>query len=139
MQVYSYTNVHCAALLFTRQVKSEPTTLEGVYDQITAPSFPATIPDVTIWARLLYSAEEVGRHDISLTILDMFNGEQIGVTAGHIELPQRPERGHPSNDVTFNISDSRIPHPGEYEFRLGFDGQPVASVWLTVIGAFGLN
>jgi hypothetical protein len=131
--------VHCAALLFTQQVKTEPTVLEGVYDQITAPTFPATIPDVTIWARLFYSAEEAGRHNVSLTILDMVNGEQIGTSGGQIELPHRPERGHPSNDITFNISDGRIPHAGEYEFRLGFDGEPVASVWLTVIGAFGLN
>ncbi|MFI5267041.1 MAG: DUF6941 family protein [Chloroflexota bacterium] len=131
--------MHCAALLFTRQVKNEPTTLEGVYDQITAPSFPATVPDLIIWARLMYSAQEAGAHSIAVTIWDMFNGEQIGTSGGQVELPQRPDRGHPSNDITFNISNGQIPHAGEYEFRLSLDDQAAGSVWLTVTGASALN
>jgi len=131
--------VHCAALLFTQQVTNEPTTLKGVYDQITAPTFPATVPELTIWARLMYSAEEAGLHNVGVTIWDMLNGEQIGTSGGPIDLPRRPERGHPSNDITFNVSNGQIPHAGEYEFRLSLDGETAGSVWLTVIGASALN
>jgi hypothetical protein len=131
--------MHCAALLFIQRVKSEPTILEGVFDEITAPSFPADVPSITIWARLVYAAEEAGMHRLALSIWDLFNGEKVGTSAGQIELPPRPERGHPSNDVTFNISDSRIPHAGEYEFRLALDDQVVGTVWLTVTSAASLN
>ena len=131
--------MHCAALLFTQRVRSEPTTLEGVFDEITAPSFPATVPDLTIWARLFYEAGEAGHHELGLSIWDMSNGERIGTSGADILLPARPERGHPSNDITFNISNSQIPHPGEYEFRLMLDSEVAGSVWLTVTGVSSLN
>lgn len=131
--------MHCVALLFIRQVHSEPTTLEGVYDEITARTFPAKVPELTVWARLLYDAQDAGRHRLGLTIWDVFNGEQIGSSEGEIVLPARPERSHPSNDVTFNITNSQIPHAGEYEFRLTLDSEVAGSVWLTVTGASSLN
>ncbi|MFI5268884.1 MAG: DUF6941 family protein, partial [Chloroflexota bacterium] len=84
-------------------------------------------------------AEEAGAHHVGVAIYDMFNGERIGTSGGPLQLPQRPQRGHPSNDVTFNISSGQIPHAGEYEFRLSVDDQPAASVWLTVMATSSLN
>lgn len=125
--------MHCAALLFARRVNTEATTsLEGIYDQITAPSFPAVVDDLVIWARLFYSADEAGAHEVSLGIVDGQSSNVIGTTSGQLILPERPERLHPSNDLTINLTNAELQHAGEYEFRLSVDGQLVGVVWLTV-------
>ncbi len=124
--------MHCAALLFTRRVIGEPPTLESVFDQITAPKFPARVDELTIWARLFYSSSEVGPHDLQLLIWDQEERREIGSSLGTLNLPERPERPHPSNDLTINLANADLPHRGEYEFRLIVDGSLIGAVWLTV-------
>jgi hypothetical protein len=125
--------MHIGSFLLARKVLTQAaTTLEGIYDEITAPSFPATIDQMFIWLRVFYSAAEVGNHPFELTIWDLSTGERIGQTATQLTLPNRPDRRHPSNDLTINLSNAQVPHQGEYEFRVNIGAEASAAAWLTV-------
>jgi hypothetical protein len=125
--------MHIGSLLLARHVRTETAvTLEGIYDEITAASFPATIDEMCIWLRVFYAAAEVGAHPFELTIWDVSTGQQVGQTATQLSLPVRPERAHPSNDLTINLANAQIPHPGEYEFRVNIGADASAAAWLTV-------
>jgi hypothetical protein len=108
------------------------TTLEGIYDEITAAAFPATIDEMYIWLRVFYSETEIGTHPFELTIWDVQTGERVGQTNTEVNLPARPDRVHPSNDLTINLSKAQVPHAGEYEFRVNMAAAAPASAWLTV-------
>ena len=126
-------SIRVGGLLFARRVNSgSTTTLEGIYDQISAGSFPARVDQMNVWIRLFYSAAEIGAHQLELTIWDVASGERVGSSGSILTLPARPDRQHPSNDITFDLANAQLPHPGEYEFRLSIDAEHAASGWLTV-------
>src|ERR1041385_3289902 len=93
--------MHCGALVFVRGASHEPPILDGVYDQISCPTFPAELELMTLWIRLFYEALGAGSHAIGLVITDLSTGEQIGSSGGGMVLPTRLDRLHPSNDISF--------------------------------------
>ena len=119
-------------LLARRVVTYMAPTLESLYDEITAAEFPATIDDTSLWLRVFYSAAEAGTHPLEVSIWDSNTNEVLGQTKTEVTLKPRPERGHPSDDLTINLTNVKVPHVGEFEIRVNIGPEASSSIWLTV-------
>ena len=107
--------------------------LIGVFNDLQLPNFPFTLPRLSFAARILMTAEEVGRsYKVEVSISDP-SGQEVGRPGGDLTLPP-PPRGIDSVavDVPLEFPFFEIPAEGRYTFLLHIDGKALAGVQLSI-------
>lgn len=110
----------------------------GVFDRITAASFPIAHPRMTLVLRFVASVQEVGRHRVEIALLEP-DGEEVVHIDGEMQLGPGPASMAGSVRVPHVLHLDRLvfPKPGRYAFDVRVDGEHHVSVPLTVLGARG--
>lgn len=104
----------------------------GMFDRITAPSFPATHAYMVLALRLRIEWEDRSTtHHIQIALEDA-DGRVLGGGDGKLVVGPIPpgERSIVSQILPF--ANLEFPRAGEYHFRVSWDGQPKATIPLTL-------
>jgi hypothetical protein len=108
-------------------------TLINVFNDLQVPSLPVTVPRIAFAARILFTAQELGKtRRIEVVITDPA-GNEIGRPGGDLALPA-PVTGVDSFafDVPMQFDFFEIGATGRYTFLLHIDGSAMAAVQLSV-------
>jgi hypothetical protein len=107
--------------------------LIGVFNDLTVASLPVTVPRVAFAARLLFTADEVGRsRQVEVRISDPA-GAEIGRPGGELALPQAPPGLESlAVDVPLQFDLFEVTAVGRYTFLLMVDDSPAAAVQLSI-------
>jgi hypothetical protein len=110
----------------------------GVFDRLTAASFPIAHPRMALVLRFVASVQEVGRHRVEIALLEPEGGEVVHID-GEMQLGPGPASMAGGVRVPHVLHLDRLvfPKPGRYAFDVRVDGQHHVSVPLTVLGARG--
>lgn len=110
----------------------------GVFDRLTAASFPIAHPRMALVLRFVASVQEVGRHRVEIALLEP-DGEEVVHIDGEMQLSPGPASMAGSVRVPHVLHLDRLvfPKPGRYAFDVRVDGEHHVSVPLTVLGARG--
>ena len=105
----------------------------GVFDRLTAASFPIAHPRMALVLRFVASVQEVGRHRVEITLRDPEGGEAVHID-GEMQLGPGPASMAGGVRVPHVLHLNRIvfPKPGRYSFDVRLDGEHHVSVPLTV-------
>lgn len=94
----------------------------GTFDTIWSTNFPVTHPLCSVALRMRFSRKELGRHKISLRVIDSNNSELIPPIVGEADVkePQSNEQEHSTINAIINLANLVFPNPGRYsvEFKL---------------------
>jgi len=85
--------------------------LQGAFDTIFAPSFPATHPRCSIALRLTFAADQLKRHPVRIRFLQSDGSPLFSDVLTHLE-PKPPGPG--ALNLIANITELRLPGPGTY-------------------------
>ena len=103
--------------------------IDGGLEWLTAPSFPATQPSMTLVARIVFLPEECGRKYVLRTRIVAPTGDTLDPS---IEVPFEAKRHakfpkDKSASTTFALTflNVRFPAPGEYAIRIAIDRKKV--------------
>ena len=107
--------------------------LIGVFNDLSAPALPVTIPRLAFAARIMFTADETGRSRQLEVIVRDPSGAEIGRPSGELALPAAP-RGTDSLavDIPIQFDLFEVASFGRYTFLLHLDGQATAAVQLSV-------
>ena len=107
--------------------------LIGLFNDLQLPTVPFTLPRLAFAARVLMTAQEVGRsYKIEVVISDPA-GNELGRPGGDLALPP-PPAGIDSIavDIPLQFDLFELPAEGRYTFLLHIDGKPLAGVQLSI-------
>ena len=107
--------------------------LIGVFNDLSAPALPVTIPRLSFAARILFTADETGGpRQVEVIVRDP-SGAEIGRPSGELALPAAP-RGAESLavDIPIQFDLFEVSAFGRYTFLLHLDGEAAAAVQLSV-------
>ena len=87
--------------------------MQGTFDTIFAPSFPATHPRCSVALRLTFGADQMKRHPVRIRFLQSDGSPLLSDVLTHLE-PKPPRPGTPIGalNLVINISELRLPAPG---------------------------
>ena len=107
--------------------------LIGLFNDLNVPTLPFTLPRLAFAARLLLTAEEVGRgYKVEIVISDPA-GNELGRPGGDLALPAPPAGiDSVAVDIPFQFDFFEIPASGRYTFLLQVDEKPLAAVQLSI-------
>ena len=107
----------------------------GIFDRLHTPTFPARHPRMVLILRFTAALNEMGRHDIEITLKDP-GGVELMRVDGEMHLGPGPTAGAAGIRVphVLNIDGLVIPKPGTYAFDVRVDGEHHVSLPLTVYG-----
>ena len=105
----------------------------GVFNDLQIASFPFTLPRVAFAARILFTADEVGKsHKVEVVIKDP-SGKELGRPGGDLALPKAPPGVDTvAVDIPLHFDLFEVASAGRYTFLLHVDGAPTAGVQLAV-------
>jgi hypothetical protein len=107
--------------------------LIGVFNDVQAASVPFTLPRLAFAARILFTADEVGRDRRVEVVLKDPNGVEIGRPGGELNLPSIPPGlDSIAVDIPLVFDMFQVTDFGRYTFLLHVDGAPSAAVQLAV-------
>jgi len=107
----------------------------GVFDRLTASSFPTRHPRLSMVLRFSAGVDEVGRHAVEISIKGP-NGAQVVRIDGEMNLSPgfRDVGGAVFAPHVLNMDGLVFPEPGRYTFDVRVDGEHHVSIPLTVVG-----
>jgi hypothetical protein len=106
----------------------------GVYDRLTAESFPAPPLRLTLVLRFTAAVTEAGPHDVVIALKGPGGKEMLSVNG---EMMIAPGPGSTEDGIhvpqILNVDGVVFEKPGRYFFDIGIDGEHHASVPLSVV------
>lgn len=107
--------------------------LIGVFNDLSVQAIPFTLPRLAFAARILFTADELGRsHRVDVAITDP-RGTEIGRPGGDVTLPPPPvDVDSVAVDLPLHFDLFEVPAAGRYSFILHVDGTAVAGTQLAV-------
>lgn len=105
----------------------------GVFNDLQVAALPFTLPRVAFAARILFTADEVGKsHKVEVVIRDPA-GTELGRPGGDLALPPAPAGVDTvAVDIPLHFDLFEVTQTGRYTFLLHVDGAPTAGVQLSV-------
>ena len=104
--------------------------LVGVFDELSAPGFPARQDTLTVVFVMEWPVEEEGRRDFRADLIHT-DGTRVLTIEGHTDVSAEGRR-RPRTRLIMPMKDVIFPQPGEYRFRLTVDGDAVTALSLFV-------
>ena len=105
----------------------------GTLDTLGAVQFPVTHPSCAIAIRFCFTAEDEGKHTVSLGFIDADGQPMGGKAEREFEVRIPDETSFLCNNMVVNIQGLQFPKPGEYLIRLLVDGDLYEEIPLRVI------
>lgn len=107
--------------------------LIGVFNHLTVPALPFTLPRLAFAGRLLFTSDETGRpHQVEVVITDPA-GTELARPGGEVSLPQAPAGiDSVAVDLPMQFDLFQVDAPGRYTFLLKVGGADTAAVQLMV-------
>ena len=101
----------------------------GVFDRISASSFPAPHPHLSLVLRFMATMNEAGTHGVEIRLLDPDGGEMLKMNGDIQVLPGSLESGGQVRvPQVVNIDRMVFPKPGRYAFDIRVDGLHQVSI-----------
>lgn len=110
-----------------RDVQTGKTVIQGIFDTVFAPSFPAVHPALAAYFRIQFDGRPNIRVAASLAI-DIPSG--LRTISPELELVNMGPTG--TTEGWINIQGLNFPEPGQYTFELLINGDPVATYRITL-------
>lgn len=110
----------------------------GIFDHLSAGSFPARHPRMVLILRFAAGMRESGTHTVEIELKDA-HGDELMHIDGEMVLPPGPvaTAGATSVPHLLNLDGVILPHAGRYSFDVRVDGEHQVTVPLTVTGPVG--
>lgn len=107
----------------------------GIFDRLTTSSFPTRHPRLSLVLRFSAGLDEVGRHDVQITLRGP-EGQEVVRIDGEMNLAPGPTGSGGAVLVphVLNMDGLVFPVPGRYAFDVRVDGEHHVSIPLTVHG-----
>lgn len=107
--------------------------LIGVFNHLTVPALPFTLPRLAFAGRILFTSDETGRsHQVEVRITDPA-GTELARPGGDVSLPPSPAGIESvAVDLPMQFDLFQVEAAGRYTFLLHVDGHPTAAVQLMV-------
>jgi len=107
--------------------------LVNIFNDLQVPQLPTTLPRLSFAARLLFTAEELGRNCRVEVVITDAKGQELGRPGGDLTLPPPPAGVESlAVDIPLQFDLFEVQNVGRYTFLLHVDGKPSAAVQLTV-------
>lgn len=105
----------------------------GVFDRITAQSFPAQHSRITLVLRFAAGLQEAGAHQVEIRLRDPSGGEVVRLN-GEMQLGPGSRGAAAGVKVphVLNLDGMVFPEPGLYNFDVWVDGEHHVSIPLTM-------
>lgn len=103
----------------------------GMFQHIWVQQFPAMHPRLHLVLRLKGKRTEIGEHHVRIRLLDEQDVEIIGGN-GNVSFAEPPAGVTDIEAGAILVFDVPFPHAGAYRFEITIDGEPKATVPLTV-------
>ena len=106
----------------------------GIFDRITAQSFPAQHSRISLVLRFAAGLQEAGTHQVEIRLRDPSGGEVVRLN-GQMQLGpgSRGAGGVVKVPHVLNLDGMVFPEPGLYNFDVRIDGEHHASIPLTMV------
>ncbi|MBC2607283.1 DUF6941 family protein [Pelagicoccus albus] len=108
----------------------------GAFDTIAANELPATHPNCAIALRISSVAEDLGSHQINVSLLDS-EGKNLlpaGAIKVNFALPVLPENHHfTTTNCIINLQSIVLPKHGNYRLEVFLDGEKAGKIPLQVV------
>ncbi len=105
----------------------------GAFDTLCAPQFPVVHPQCSLALRLHFEPEDIGRHEMSIRLLDQEELEimpafspvmDVGFPPGNVPFVSR--------NLVLNLQRLRFEKPGVYSFEITLKGKMLITLPLHV-------
>src|SRR5256886_13348212 len=103
----------------------------GIFQHIWVQQFPAMHPRLHLVLRLKGRRTEIGEHAVRIRLLDERDAEVVGGSGG-VTLAEPPAGVTEIEAGAILVFDVPFPHAGPYRFEITIDGEPKATVPVTV-------
>lgn len=105
----------------------------GIFDRISAPSFPAPHPHLSLVLRFSAGLNESGAHVVEIVLRDP-NGEEVVRVKGDMKFGPGPSNagGRVRVPQVLNLGRLVFPKPGRYSFDVSVDQEHQISIPLTL-------
>jgi hypothetical protein len=106
--------------------------IQGIFNELTAPGFPAMQERMTVVFVLEWSVDEIGQQPLRADLVDE-SGERVLTIQGHTEVAARGEgRAPPQTRLVMPVDRVVFPRPGRYTFELlaAGDTVPACSIYV---------
>lgn len=92
--------------------------VEGVYNELSAPDFPAAHPSVTVVLVIEWDIRETGEQPIRADLMDP-EGEMVVTIQGHTDVELAPDNEvPPQTRIVLPLENVVFPVPGRYHLRI---------------------
>lgn len=105
----------------------------GIFDRISAPSFPAPHPHLSLVLRFSAGLNEAGGHEVEIALKDP-DGEEVVRVKGDMQIGPGPSNvgGRVRVPQVLNLGSLVFPKPGRYSFDVSVDREHHISIPLTL-------
>jgi hypothetical protein len=113
--------------------------LQGVFNELTAPGFPAMQERMTVVFVLEWTDDEAGQQPLRADLVDEA-GDRVLTIQGHTEVPVRGDRRAPAQTrLVMPVDRVVFPHAGRYTFELlaGGESVPACSIYVAELPTGG--
>lgn len=104
--------------------------LEGVFDELSAPGFPARQDTLTVVFVMEWPPEQEGRQEFRADLLHE-DGTRVLTIEGHTDVSAEARR-RPRTRLIMPMKDVIFPRAGEYRFRLTVGDEALTALSLFV-------
>lgn len=104
--------------------------LVGVFDELSAPGFPARQDEITVVFVMEWPAEEEGRREFRADLMHT-SGTRVLTIEGHTDVSPDGRR-RPRTRLIMPLEEVIFPREGEYRFRLTVGDEAVTAFSLFV-------
>ena len=106
--------------------------LIGVFDELSAPGFPARQDRMTVVFVMQWSSDQQGRQEFQADLVDRA-GKKVLTIEGHTDVTGSDGPARPRTELIMALEKVVFPRPGEYQFvlRVGDERIPAFSLLLS--------
>jgi len=92
--------------------------VEGIYNELSAPDFPAAHPSMTVVLVMEWGMQDVGEQPIRADLLDP-DDKMVVTIQGHTQVELAPDNQvPPQTRIIMPIQNVVFPQPGRYHLRV---------------------
>lgn len=107
--------------------------LIGVFDELSAPGFPARQDRMTVVFVMEWTPEQEGRQEFRADLVDDA-GTKVVTIEGHTDVTAE-DRRRPRTQLIMPMEQVIFPHAGEYRFRLTVGSETTSALHLLLTEA----